>query len=137
VLFPSKRGTEYNTQTNRPLCKEHELFSSILHISEIAYTSGFTERQGFKQTYGVWKVTHAKCAVIQATSTAEVTRLVHSVLQVLAGENAEFHNFNFPILSLNYSVYEGVSKSFRTGRLKRELQMVQLSATRCSCSVII
>jgi hypothetical protein len=27
----------------------------------------------------------------------------------------------------------GVSKSFRTGRLERELQMVQLSATRCSC----
>jgi len=29
-----------------------------------------------------------------------------------------------------------VSKSFRTGRLKRELQMVQLSATRCSCTAI-
>jgi hypothetical protein len=29
--------------------------------------------------------------------------------------------------------YEGVSKSFRTGRLERELQMVQLSATRFSC----
>jgi hypothetical protein len=29
--------------------------------------------------------------------------------------------------------YEGVSKSFRTGRLERELQMIQLSATRCSC----
>jgi hypothetical protein len=26
-------------------------------------------------------------------------------------------------------MYEGVSKSFRTGRLERELQMVQLSAT--------
>jgi hypothetical protein len=31
-------------------------------------------------------------------------------------------------------VYEGVSKSFRTGRLERELQMVQLSAIRCSCN---
>jgi len=29
--------------------------------------------------------------------------------------------------------YEGVSKSFQTGRLGRELQMVQLSATRWSC----
>jgi len=28
-------------------------------------------------------------------------------------------------------VYESVSKSFRTGCLERELQMVQLSATRC------
>jgi hypothetical protein len=27
--------------------------------------------------------------------------------------------------------YDGVTKSFRTGRLEQELQMVQLSATRC------
>jgi hypothetical protein len=33
--------------------------------------------------------------------------------------------------------YEGVSKSFRTVRLERELQMVQLSATRCSCIAIL
>jgi hypothetical protein len=35
------------------------------------------------------------------------------------------------------SSYEGVSKSFQTGRLERELQMVQLSATRCSCITIL
>jgi hypothetical protein len=29
--------------------------------------------------------------------------------------------------------YEGVSKSFRTGRLEPELQTVKISATRCSC----
>jgi hypothetical protein len=34
-------------------------------------------------------------------------------------------------------LYEGVSKSFRNGRLKREPQMVQLSATRCSCVAIL
>jgi hypothetical protein len=33
--------------------------------------------------------------------------------------------------------YESVSKSFRTSRLERELQMVQLSATRCSCIAIL
>jgi hypothetical protein len=33
-------------------------------------------------------------------------------------------------------MYEGVSKRFRTGRLERELQMVQLSTTRCSCIAI-
>jgi hypothetical protein len=32
--------------------------------------------------------------------------------------------------------YQGVSKSFRTGRLERELQMVQFSATGCSCIAI-
>jgi hypothetical protein len=41
------------------------------------------------------------------------------------------------ILNQGHSSYEGVSKSFRTGRLERELQMVQLSATRCSCIVIL
>jgi hypothetical protein len=35
------------------------------------------------------------------------------------------------------NLYDGISKSFRTGRLERELQMVQLSATRCSCMVIL
>jgi hypothetical protein len=33
--------------------------------------------------------------------------------------------------------YEGVSKSFRTGPVERELQMVQLSATRRSCIAIL
>jgi len=31
----------------------------------------------------------------------------------------------------------GVAKSFRTGRLERELQMVQLPATRCSYIAIL
>jgi hypothetical protein len=30
-----------------------------------------------------------------------------------------------------------VSKSFRIGRLKRELQMIQVSTTRCSCIAIL
>jgi len=38
---------------------------------------------------------------------------------------------------VNYLVYEGVTKSFRTGRLESELQMVHLSATRCSCIAIL
>jgi len=36
-----------------------------------------------------------------------------------------------------FATYEGVSKSFRTGRLDRELQMVQLSDIRCSCIAIL
>jgi hypothetical protein len=38
---------------------------------------------------------------------------------------------------VNAEVYEGVSKSFRTDRLERELQTVQLSATKCSCTAIL
>jgi hypothetical protein len=34
-------------------------------------------------------------------------------------------------------LYKGVSKSFRTARLEREPQVVQLSATRCSCITIL
>jgi len=41
------------------------------------------------------------------------------------------------VLKLMLGKYEGVSKSFRTGRPERELQMVQLSATRCSCIAIL
>jgi len=33
--------------------------------------------------------------------------------------------------------YKGVSKSFWTGHLEQELQMVQLCATRCSCITIL
>jgi len=34
-------------------------------------------------------------------------------------------------------IYEDVSKSFRTDHLERELQMIQLSAVRCSCIAIL
>jgi hypothetical protein len=34
-------------------------------------------------------------------------------------------------------VHDGVSKSFWPGRLERELEMVQLSATWCSCIAIL
>jgi len=42
-----------------------------------------------------------------------------------------------PVFLIVSSTYEVVSKSFRTGRLARELQMVQLSATRHSCIAIL
>jgi len=38
---------------------------------------------------------------------------------------------------INKRLNEGVSKSFRTDRLERKLQMVQPSATRCSCIAIL
>jgi hypothetical protein len=40
-------------------------------------------------------------------------------------------------LMKQHFMYEGVSKSFRIGHLERELQIVQLSATRCSCIAIL
>jgi len=38
---------------------------------------------------------------------------------------------------VNCQLYDGVSKSFRTDRLERELQTVELSATRCSYIAIL
>jgi hypothetical protein len=43
----------------------------------------------------------------------------------------------FVQLVITWRMYEGVSRSFRTGRLGRELQMVQISATRCSYIAIL
>jgi len=40
-------------------------------------------------------------------------------------------------ISMYIFLYEGVSKSFRTGRPEREPHMVELSATRCSCIAIL
>jgi hypothetical protein len=37
----------------------------------------------------------------------------------------------------SYQIYEGVSINLRTGRLERELQMVQLSATERSCITVL
>jgi hypothetical protein len=39
--------------------------------------------------------------------------------------------------SFTSTIYEGVTKRFRTGCLERELKMVQLSTTRCSCIAIL
>jgi hypothetical protein len=45
----------------------------------------------------------------------------------------------FPTMSFVWQIDKcvRVSKSFRTGHLEREMQMVQLSATRCSCIAIL
>jgi hypothetical protein len=48
------------------------------------------------------------------------------------------HGVSYPDIGIKFDIaYEGVTKSFRTGRLERELQIVQLSATSCSCIAIL
>jgi len=39
--------------------------------------------------------------------------------------------------AIYFKLCEGVSKSFRTDRLEPELEMIQLSATRCRCIAIL
>jgi len=57
------------------------------------------------------------------------------VLQIVK-LNGEF-KFSMALCPGHQMAYESVSKSFRTGRLKRELQMVELFATRCSCIAVL
>jgi hypothetical protein len=56
-----------------------------------------------------------------------VLQALHTVLTELQ---------NKPIVTVQM-LYEGVSKSFRTDRLEREQQMIELSATGCSCIAIL
>jgi hypothetical protein len=44
---------------------------------------------------------------------------------------------NFAISLTEFGIYGGLSKSFRTGHPERELQMIEISATRCSCVAIL
>jgi len=41
------------------------------------------------------------------------------------------------VVVVDMNLCESVFRSFRTGRLERELQMLQLSVTRCSCIAIL
>jgi hypothetical protein len=59
-----------------------------------------------------------------------------SLNKFLLGTSCNTKYFSL-MINLQALMYEGVSKSFRNGRLERELQMVQLSATSCSFIVIL
>jgi hypothetical protein len=63
------------------------------------------------------------------------------ILEVLGSTSTEFVYLflcAFVSCSVGWLVtYEGVSKSFRTARLARELQVVQISAISCSCIAIL
>jgi hypothetical protein len=57
-----------------------------------------------------------------------ITNVLKTVLMIMYGPNKGEESEEFRIL---------LAKSFRTGRLERELQMVQLSATKCSFIAIL
>jgi hypothetical protein len=71
------------------------------------------------------------CSPFHLTATA------HEIMELIMPNLVWRQIINIPRKSVQKVLNEGVFKSFRTGRLKRELQMVQLSATKCSCITIL
>jgi hypothetical protein len=82
------------------------------------WLSGHVERQGEFNTS--WIPTFA--AIYDA--------LYHGGVSAFVNRN---FGKQYDLTEQAHGTCEGVSKSFRTGRLERELQMVQLSVTRSSC----
>jgi hypothetical protein len=77
-----------------------------------------------------WHLYEAGVCVCHVVIVYEV---LYQMLRLPVGAQMQFQN----VIKISQWIYEGVSKSFRTGRLERELQMIQLSATRCSCIAIL
>jgi hypothetical protein len=71
----------------------------------------------------------ASCGMIFIPSFMKILHLIQNLLwRTVLGRSKGNMDLMIP--------YEDVSKSFRTGRLERELPLVQLSATTCSCTGI-
>jgi hypothetical protein len=77
---------------------------------------------------------------------ALVKRRIHTIIIIIiviiviisflfssSSSNSSRNNNTVMTALCSVSCYACISKSFWTGRLERELQMVQLSTTTCSC----
>jgi hypothetical protein len=78
------------------------------------------------------------CQIILAFHPHHTNSSQRVTLEDFDHDKAMFRTFRKPFeASCTDRLQRGVSKSFRTGRLERELQMVHPSATRCSCIAIL
>jgi hypothetical protein len=93
-------------------------------------------------TWGKWKCRKMYCNtrvfLVKVLSIENLMTLWNSKRKIHRSSGSRNTGWNTHFTSGYETVnYEGVSKSFRTGHLERELHMVQLSATRCSCITIL
>jgi hypothetical protein len=79
---------------------------------------------------------HLLCTPGSTTSNTPQVRVVHWMFVTMTTKVIKICP-ETAISGYVFIIYEDISKSFRTGRLERELQMIQLSATRCSCIAIL
>jgi hypothetical protein len=107
-------------------------FSQLTITSSVDFEPAPPQTQGqIINHHGHWSVGNIVCLLIWVTVS-------YKLLQTLdSGEEQIRKTSPMKLIDTHPLTYEGVSKSFRTGRLERELQMVQLSATRCSCIAIL
>jgi hypothetical protein len=71
------------------------------------------------------------------SSESQVVWIVNSVIKIHIYQQCDGGDYCSSVIVTEESTFEGVFKSFRSGRLERELQMSPLSATRCSGIVIL
>jgi hypothetical protein len=93
----------------------------------------YTVRDGYYRNTG--KFIHRTCKELQIPRTL-YRKFSIVIWNYIRTKLRQCKHFGPPRRGTSRWTYDSVSKSFRTVRLARELQMVQLSATRCSCIAI-
>jgi hypothetical protein len=93
-----------------------------------------TQWRVFKIVRGGWL--HDCCELHVILRNDCITHEIRYIFQYGTKLDNLYAHIGIITSSSSFKVNEGVSKSFRTSRLERELQMVKLSATRCSCIAI-
>jgi hypothetical protein len=81
--------------------------------------------------YENWSLTLREKQTLRLFENRVLWRIFGTKREEVAGGWRRLHNEEL------HNIYEGVSKSFRIGHLERGLQMVQLSAIRCSYIAIV
>jgi hypothetical protein len=120
------------TNRNETIAESGSVLRVDLRVDRVGTVRGLKVVKLKKNRHDVWDLLHLpRCCSVSVWQNMHIERLCNgchilSLLYVLR-EPVTYSAF----------VYEDVSKSFRTGRLERELQMVQLSATRYSYIAIL
>jgi hypothetical protein len=78
---------------------------------------------------------HRNIGILRTPNAADSPRRLYPVHS--PRKHQDLYDTPFSAGAPYWCDYEGVSKSFRTDCLGRELQRVELSATRCSCIAIL
>jgi hypothetical protein len=141
VSFASRK---YFVGTDRH-CRQRFKAAVIVFFQHRLYCSYINQtRYCLTQIFRFFKSINTKLAYIRFKQFITLhnykngTGKVYSSWKCIHFPDAFFVTASLVFIFIKYCcIHEGVSKSFRTGRLVRELQMVQLSATRCSCIAIL